>query len=312
MQSKFYVDEIIVTKTILTYLAEWDEDEGPKIIDAHPKPKKLDLEDITMQIFTSFQTVFGYSDDVSFDRTNLVLPLKSYKTTAKILLDSYRTKKVRGGKLPFIIAFLVPVQFIQRELYIYNPIQEKIVDEYSKDKKITLKDYYDEITGKTDNFAVEVKKEAEALLKSKEYEDSVEKFRSAVFLAKMTKNDDLLDEIMKKFEPALSKFAKELLNSASEKAKQGDYTKAEREHFHTMRLAKESKNDGMIESYTKKKNDFYGKWIKDLEKQGKSFLKEKNTKEARAIYDKILKIANKTKDEKLIAKYEKEMGKIPE
>ncbi|MHA1680973.1 MAG: hypothetical protein ACTSUE_08185 [Promethearchaeota archaeon] len=297
---------------IITFVSEWDEDEGPKIIDEYPKARKLDLEDITMQIFTSFQTVFGYDDDVSFDRTNLVLPLKSHKRTAKILLDAYRNKKVRGGKLPFIVAFLVPLKFVQRELHIYNEIQEKIVDTYSKEKKIKLKEYFEEILQKTEGLALSVRSEAESLLKKKMFVESIEKFRISIFLFKLAKNKDEREDTLKKMEVSISKYSKEILYSVNEEIKKGNFKQAEKNHRLTVRLAKEVKNEKMIEIYTKKLNEFYVKWIKGLEKQGKAALKAGgDLREVRKLYDKIIKLAQKTKNEKLVSKYQKQRDKLP-
>ena len=130
----------MVFNKIVTFLAEWDESEGPKIIDIYPESKKLELEEITMQIFASFQAVFGNSDDV-FENTSLILPLKAQDVTAKILFDSYKDKEVRGGRRPFVVTFIVPAKFIQSELYQFNKLQEQIVDAYasSKSKDIKLK-----------------------------------------------------------------------------------------------------------------------------------------------------------------------------
>ncbi len=301
-----------VSSKIVAFLAEWDENEGPKIVDSFPAANKLDLEDITLQIFTGFQTVFGIAEDVSFDRTNLVLPLKSHKITAKILLDSYRNKQVRGGKLPFIIAFLLPLKFVQRELHVYNNIQEKIVDEYAKKKTIVLKDHYPEISKETEHLALKIRDEAEALAKKdKMYWESVEKFRETLFLLKLTKNAVLIEETLKKMEVSVEKYAKEILNSVDAKLKDGNYTQAERDHQLTVRLAKEAKNEKMEKMFTSKLNEFYIRWIKHLESEAKPFLKGKDNVKAREIYEKIVGLAGKTRDDTLAKKYERERDKIP-
>ncbi|NMC08338.1 MAG: hypothetical protein GYA24_24235 [Candidatus Lokiarchaeota archaeon] len=300
-----------MSSRITTFLAEWDENAGPKIVDAYPASKKIDLEDITMQIFTGFQTVFGTSDDVAFDRTNLVLPLKSHKVMAKILLDSYRSKKVRGGRLPFIVAFLVPVKFYERELHVYNDIQERIVDQYAKTKTIELKAYFDEIVEETESLAMKTREKAESLLKKKEYWESVEEFRNALFLLKLTKNTDAIDETLKKMEAAITRYSKEILDEVNGKIKEGNWTQAEKDHLLTVRLAKEVKNEKIIGFFTGKLNDFYASWIKVLEKDAKAALKgkEADPATARAIQEKIVKIAQKTKIEKLIKKHEKNRDK---
>jgi hypothetical protein len=305
------MDGKTVNPGITTFLAEWDESAGPKIVDAYPASKKMDLEDITMQIFTGFQTVFGTADDVAFDRTNLVLPLKSHKVTAKILLDSYRSKKVRGGRLPFIVAFLVPVKFYERELHVYNDVQERIVDQYAKTKAIELKAYFDEVVQETEKLAMKTREKAESLLKKKEYWDSVEEFRNALFLLKLTKNTGAIDETLKKMEAAITKYSKEILDEVNGKIKEGNWIQAEKDHLLTVRLAKEVKNEKIISLFTDRLNSFYASWIKVLEKEAKAALKGKDADPttARAIQEKIVKIAQKTKIEKLIKKHEKERDK---
>jgi hypothetical protein len=249
--------------------------------------------------------VFGTGDDVAFDRTNLVLPLKSHKVTAKILLDSYRTKKVRGGRLPFIVAFLVPVKFFERELEIYNDIQERIVDQYAKTKTIELKVYFEEIVQQTEKLAMKTREKAELLLKKKAYWESVEESRNALFLLKLTKNTTAIDDTLKKMESSITKYSKEILDEVNGKIKGGNWAEAEKDHLLTVRLAKEVKNEKIISLFTDKLNDFYASWIKVLEKDAKSA----DPDTARTIQEKIVKIAQKTKIEKLIKKHEKERDK---
>ncbi len=303
------MDGKTVSSGITTFLAEWDESAGPKIVDSFPASKKMDLEDITMQIFTGFQTVFGTSDDVAFDRTNLILPLKSHKVTAKILLDSYRSKQVRGGRLPFIVAFLVPLKFYERELHVYNDIQERIVDQYAKAKAIELKGYFDEIVQETEKLAMKTRDKAESLLKKKDYWESVEGFRNALFLLKLTKDTSATEETLKKMEAAITKYSKEILDEVNEKIKGGNWAQAEKDHLLTVRLAKEVKNEKIVNLFTGKLNDFYTSWIKSLEREAKVALKWKDPSVARTIQDKIVKLAQKTKNEKLIKKQEKERDK---
>ncbi|MEX2684286.1 MAG: hypothetical protein Q6373_022130 [Candidatus Sigynarchaeota archaeon] len=304
------MDGKTVSSGITTFLAEWDENTGPKIIDSYPASKKIDLEDITMQIFTGFQTVFGTSDDVAFDRTNLILPLKSHKVTAKILLDSYRSKRVRGGRLPFIVAFLVPVKFYERELHVYNDIQERIVDQYAKAKVIEMKAYFDEVVQITEKLAMDTREKAEALLKKKDYWESVEEFRNALFLFKLTKNTEATEDTLKRMEAAITRYSKEILDEVNEKIKAGNWAQAEKDHLLTVRLAKEVKNEKIIDLFTGKMNDFYGSWIKVLEKEAKAAQKANDPATTRAIQEKIVKLAQKTKDEKLIKKKEKDLGKV--
>jgi tetratricopeptide (TPR) repeat protein len=132
---------------VLTYLAVWDEKVGPEIYDAYPEANanSLDLDEITLQIFQSFQIIFGTNPDVHFNRTNLSFPLKSLKRIAKIMLDSIPNENVRGGLQPFIVVFLVPEDFSEENLNAFNDILIRIGLHFSKEKRIKIKEYYDEI-----------------------------------------------------------------------------------------------------------------------------------------------------------------------
>src|SRR5271157_5956188 len=301
----------MVFNKIVTFLAEWDENEGPKIIDIYPESQKLELEEITMQIFASFQAVFGNSDDVVFEKTSLILPLKTQKVTAKILFDSYKSKDVRGGRRPFVVTFIVPVNFVQRELYQFNNIQEQIVEIYAKNKEIQLKDYFDKVLEDTRNIAQKMKSEADSFLKKKEYKQSVEGYREARFLLKITKDIASMTETGKNLVMALTKHMNQVHEIASEKAKQQNHAEAEKDYLLAVKLASESKNEKLMKQSSKQLAIFYRAWIKKMDKDAQVAIKSNDFKTAFKTYAKIIKIAKKMKNEKLIGKYELELGKLP-
>nr|MDO8117935.1 hypothetical protein [Candidatus Sigynarchaeota archaeon] len=196
-------------------------------------------------------------------------------------------------------------------LYVYNAVQEKIVDTYAKMKTISLKEYYPEIIRETEGLALKIRDEAESLLKKdKMYWESVEKFREALFLLKLARST-LIDDTLKRMEASVSKYTKEILGSVDAKLKDGNFVQAERDHQLTVRLAKETKNDKMVDTFTKKLNEFYVYWIKQLEHETKAAVKSKENVKARELLEKIVMLAQKTNDDKLVMKWQKERDKIP-
>lgn len=139
------MQKIEIEKLLTIFIAMWDEKIGPIILDSHPKTSNLDLEEITLQVFQSFQIIFGTAEDVSFNRTSFLLPLKSLKKQAKILLDSIQNKEVRGGLQPFTVVLLVPEDYSSENLTAFDSVLEKIVVIFTKEKSVKLEDFFDEI-----------------------------------------------------------------------------------------------------------------------------------------------------------------------
>ena len=72
----------------VVFLAEWDETLGPTVKDSLNISQKIgDIDIIALNIFSSFQMVFGDSTEVSFKRTKLTMPLKSRNSIARIFFD---------------------------------------------------------------------------------------------------------------------------------------------------------------------------------------------------------------------------------
>nr|MDO8111636.1 hypothetical protein [Candidatus Sigynarchaeota archaeon] len=112
----------------------------------------------------------------------------------------------------------------------------------------------------------------------------------------------------KKLGVALGKYANDVYNQGNEKVKHDDLAEAEKDYMQALKIANESKNEGWIKQYSKKLDDFYHSWLKQLEKEVKSASKEGADAKAMAkIIKTALKIAKKTKNEKVIAKYEDEL-----
>lgn len=139
------MQKLEIEKIITIFIAMWDEKIGPVILDSYPKTNNMDLEEITLQVFQSFQIIFGTAEDVSFNRTAFLLPLKSLKKQVKVLLDSIPNKEVRGGLQPFTVVLLVPEDFAPENLTAFDSVMEKIVIIFTKEKSIKLTDFFDEI-----------------------------------------------------------------------------------------------------------------------------------------------------------------------
>jgi len=137
------LEEKITVTPYITFLAIWDDDIGPTIIDAYPPDNNLNLEEISEQIFQSFQTIFGNSPEIKFERTDLVLPLKSYNKTAKILLDSFPNDSIRGGLQPFFIVLLAPDNFPIKKISAFDKMLININRDFKKaDRKhFSIKEY---------------------------------------------------------------------------------------------------------------------------------------------------------------------------
>lgn len=129
---------------IVAFITIWDEDIGPVIVDFYPKFKVGDLENLAIQIFTAYQ-FFWDAQDLKFQATKFILPIKSINRKAKVLLDLIPNLEVRGGLQPYIISLLLPDYFSDEDLNIFDEIMLKISQQFQRNKKLSLADYYQEV-----------------------------------------------------------------------------------------------------------------------------------------------------------------------
>jgi len=128
------------------FIANWDEALGPTVIDVYPKENTVgDIDGLAVQIFMTFQTVFGNSADVAFKRTNLMLPLNSIEKKAKIIMETYEAPHVRGGLMPFIAVILLPEAFPDKRTAIFDELFFRIAMEYGKFQVPVLENFAGEI-----------------------------------------------------------------------------------------------------------------------------------------------------------------------
>ncbi|UYP46867.1 hypothetical protein NEF87_003152 [Candidatus Lokiarchaeum ossiferum] len=131
---------------ITLFLAEWDEALGPTVKDYFNTLVELgDVDMIALNIFSTFQMVFGESTDVSFKRTVLTMPMNSQKVIARIVLDIIPDTDVRGGFMPFIVVILIPDFLPEDKISSFDEILAKIVSNYKEHHGISLSNYKGEI-----------------------------------------------------------------------------------------------------------------------------------------------------------------------
>lgn len=146
------------------FLAKWDEAIGPTLIEDYQEGDPgSDLDALAIQIFMTFQTVFGDSTEVEFNRTFLTFPFKSMNQIGRIILDTLPNSEVRGGKEPFIIVALLPDYIGEEQLIEFDPILQDISNFYIQSKNANLAEFYLQIQKKIDallkidDFKIEIK-----------------------------------------------------------------------------------------------------------------------------------------------------------
>lgn len=136
-----------VETDITTFIAVWDERLGPKVVDLVPATNASQISSMAIQIFMTFETVFGNSADVQFNRTLLTLPLKTLQVNARLLFDTIESEDVRGGRLPFIVVVLVPERFPDKQLPVFDDVLEKLSTLYARSQGKMLEAHYDKVRG---------------------------------------------------------------------------------------------------------------------------------------------------------------------
>lgn len=183
------------------FMALWDEELGPEVIDFCPKSAKGNLESLAINIFSAYQYFYNKPDE-QFKRAKVTLPVANLNKKAYILLEVVYNPEVRGRFQPFIIVLLVPDYIPDNNLAVYDGVMSKIAKNYVNEKNILIKEGYQDID--------EIYRE-EQRIKESEFEISdyysftaaLDDFKAGVQLFQ-TKNFDgaypLLRKALKKFE----------------------------------------------------------------------------------------------------------------
>ncbi len=129
---------------ICTFIAIWDEAYGPKVVDFYPKPS-FDIDSLAVNMFMTFETVFGSDTSTQFERTTMVMPLKALDLNAKIYFETVPNPEVRSGKQPFIVTTLVPEALNDESLKSFDKVLERIAAAYAKNQQPLLESYHEEI-----------------------------------------------------------------------------------------------------------------------------------------------------------------------
>lgn len=128
---------------LLLFIAIWDEDYGPQILDFYPKSSIGDLEALTINIFAAFQFFYDTADQ-EFKRTVMNLPVSKINRKAFVLLDVLHNPEVRGGLQPFIVTLLVPDYLSDDQMQIFEGMINRISRKYLYEKQIILEQVYSE------------------------------------------------------------------------------------------------------------------------------------------------------------------------
>ncbi len=231
---------------IISFLAIWDEALGPSIVDLFPKSNIGDIDKLLLYVFQAYQ-----SPDISYQSKKLTLSIRNIGRKARVMFDMAPNLQARAGLQPFIVVILVPDYFSDDELNIYNETLDKISHYYSKNQKISLKKYYQDIKERftfkqvikesdieisqfySHDAALEDLERAKELIQTGDIEQSSQRLKKALLKFQDEDQKQLIMEVF--FESA----------SNSIKLKKFEKAKADFKKLET--LAKEAKNSKYIE-----------------------------------------------------------------
>lgn len=91
---------------IILIEVEWDDIEGPKIVNRFPKDIKLDfsLRKIGEDLYEAARGMYG--QDAVLDPEGLLVPLKYINIMAYVFFDSYPHKSFRGGRKQYMFSLI--------------------------------------------------------------------------------------------------------------------------------------------------------------------------------------------------------------
>ena len=116
--------EMNIMEGLEGFIAIWNEELGPLVIDQYPAQSSIEKETLAIQFFMTFEAVFGQAPMRSIE---LTLPLAQFNKIAIIHLDLLKNDSVRGGQQPYIISVLVPESLSQQQINALKaPIEERM------------------------------------------------------------------------------------------------------------------------------------------------------------------------------------------
>lgn len=296
---------------VVIFIAEWDEEFGPKVLNRFPNGRNMDLDEIADNVFLSFQTVFGNEPGVKFDRTNLVLPLKSHKRIAKTVLDSYKNDNVRGGYHPFIHVILLPLEFPEENMLIFNDIQNEIAEKYKYRREINLESFHSVILSIIEKLADHFHSHGEILRKEKKLDQAVNSHRKSFFLSKVVTNGRKEERFKRFLNNALGEYGKKNYKKGKRAYRQHKYSLSETFYKKASDLYEEAEDFFAVKKVRKKLKKTYKKWAKGLLSRGEVAKNREDLAEAYKSYSKAADLAKRTGKRRLIKKANKMLGKVP-
>ena len=187
---------------IESFIAEWDESFGPKLVQFFPESSSSDFESLAVQFFMTFETVFGSSSDKGFKKTEIKLPIASLEKIAIINLDVIENKEIRGGLLPFILVLLIPERFPSEKTIEFKEFLEKAIEEHKLTRSANLHFLVEKVIERYNKWR-NIEEEEKYDLEAYSITAAVNDFKSAIafFQSKNFENAyGLLKKALKQFE----------------------------------------------------------------------------------------------------------------
>jgi tetratricopeptide (TPR) repeat protein len=183
------------------FMAKWDEELGPEILDFCPKSSILDLESLANSIFATYQHFWSKPDE-QLKSTKVILPVVNLNRKAQVLLELIFNREVRGGFQPFIVVLLVPDYITDLKLEKFDTALLMVAKKFVNEQEIILEKGYAEIE---EIFIKDQEIEVSELEVDEyySYTAAVEDFRAGVQLFQTKHFDDahtLLRKCLMKFE----------------------------------------------------------------------------------------------------------------
>lgn len=117
----------------IVILADWDEQKGPLIVDATiPAGSGVDdgPEVLVTRCYISAQSIFA---GAKFSKISFNLPMVSIQKLSLVFFDIVEDESVRGGKRPFMMVILVPIDTSYAMIDEIGMLVSPFMETYKKD-----------------------------------------------------------------------------------------------------------------------------------------------------------------------------------
>ncbi|MHA1146381.1 MAG: tetratricopeptide repeat protein [Candidatus Helarchaeota archaeon] len=174
----------------------------------------------------------------------------------------------------------------------------------SKLKKLKkkLEDFFEDVSEK-------INKQGDKAYKEKKYEEAIRLYADSIDLAKKSGKKKLISNFQAELDKTLEAYAKQVNEEGDREYKNKNWEAASNIYKKSVRLAKRSKKEKLVDNFTRELGKTHEKWAEEINEKGDHAYKNDDFARAVKLYSKSVELMKEAGNEKKAKKFQKERDK---